>query len=44
MILPVWTLKFVRDPFGMEYDQRVIIKCLWNERADARQIVDGLQK
>jgi hypothetical protein len=28
----------------MEYDQRVIIKFLWNERADARQIIDRLQK
>jgi hypothetical protein len=28
----------------MEYDQRVIIKFLWNERANARQIVDRLQE
>jgi hypothetical protein len=27
----------------MDYDQRVIIKFLWNERADARQIVEKLQ-
>jgi hypothetical protein len=27
----------------MEYDQRVIIKFLYNEAADARQIVIGLQ-
>jgi hypothetical protein len=27
----------------MEYDQRVIIKFLWNERADARQIAARLQ-
>jgi hypothetical protein len=44
MIFPVWTLKYVNDPFGMEYDQTVIIKFLWNEGADARQIVDRLQE
>jgi hypothetical protein len=27
----------------MEYDQTVIIKFLWNERADARQIAARLQ-
>jgi hypothetical protein len=27
----------------MEYDQRVIITFLWNERADARDIADRLQ-
>jgi hypothetical protein len=29
--------------FGMEHDQRVIIKFLWNDRADARQIAARLQ-
>jgi hypothetical protein len=29
--------------FGMEYDQRMIIKFLWNERADARDIAPRLQ-
>jgi hypothetical protein len=43
MIFPVWTLKSVNNPFGMEHDQRVIIKFLWNERADARQIAARLQ-
>jgi hypothetical protein len=43
MIFPVWTLKSVNGPFGMEYDQRVIIKILWNEEANARQIADRLQ-
>jgi hypothetical protein len=43
MIFPVWTLKSVNNPFGMEYDQRVIIKFLWNERANARQITARLQ-
>jgi hypothetical protein len=43
MIFPVWILKSVDDPFGIEYDQRVIIKFLWNERADARQIAARLQ-
>jgi hypothetical protein len=42
MIFPVWTLKSVHSPFGMEYDQRMIIKFLWNEGADARQIADRL--
>jgi hypothetical protein len=27
----------------MEYDQRVIIKFLWNDGADASQITDRLQ-
>jgi hypothetical protein len=43
MIFPIWTLKSVNHSFGMEYDQRVIIKFLWNEGADARQIADRLQ-
>jgi hypothetical protein len=43
MIFPVWTLKSVNDPFGMEYDQRVIIKFLWNDGVDARQIAARLQ-
>jgi hypothetical protein len=44
MIFPVWTLESVDSPFGMEHDPRVIIKFLWNERADASQIVDRLQE
>jgi hypothetical protein len=44
MILPVWTLKSVNSPFGMEYDQRVIIKFLLNEGADVRDIADRLQE
>jgi hypothetical protein len=44
MIFPVWILKSVNDPFGMEDDQRVIIKFLWNERADACQTADRLQE
>jgi hypothetical protein len=43
MIFPVWTLKSINGPFGMEYDQRVIIKFLWDDGADARQIADRLQ-
>jgi hypothetical protein len=42
MIFPVWPLKSAHGPFGMEYDQRVTIKFLWNEGADARQIADRL--
>jgi hypothetical protein len=44
MIFPIWTLKSVNDPFGMKYDQTVIIKFLWNEKADARQIAASLQE
>jgi hypothetical protein len=36
-------LKFVKDLFMMEYDQRVIIRFLWNERIDANQITARLQ-
>jgi hypothetical protein len=43
MTFPVWTLKSVRNPLGMEHDQRVIINFLWNEGADARQIATRLQ-
>jgi hypothetical protein len=43
MIFPIWTLKSVNDPFGMEYDQRMIIKFLWNDGVDTRQIVARLQ-
>jgi hypothetical protein len=43
MVFPFWTLKSVQSTFGMEYDQRVIIKFLWNEAADARDIADRLQ-
>jgi hypothetical protein len=43
MIFPVWILKSIDGPFGIEYDQRVIIKFLWNEGADAHQIADRLQ-
>jgi hypothetical protein len=42
MIFPVWTLKSVKNTFGMEYDQRVIINFFWNERIDARHIADRL--
>jgi transposase len=43
MTFPVDTLKSVNGPFGIEYDQKVIIKILWNDGADARQIADRLQ-
>jgi hypothetical protein len=43
MIFPVWILKSVKSTFGMEYDQRMIIKFLWNEEANARDIADRLQ-
>jgi hypothetical protein len=39
MIFPVWILKSIKNMFGMKYDQRVIIKFLWNEKADARDII-----
>jgi transposase len=44
MIFPVWILKSVNDPFGKEYDQTVIIKFLWNEGSNARQIANRLQE
>jgi hypothetical protein len=44
MMFLVWILKSINGPFGMEYDQTVIIKFLWNEGADARQIADRLQE
>jgi hypothetical protein len=43
MIFPVWTSKSVNDPSGMEYDQRVIVKFLWNEGTDAHKIAARLQ-
>jgi hypothetical protein len=42
-MFPVWTLKSVKSTFGMEYDQRVIIRFLWNEGSDARDIAERLQ-
>jgi hypothetical protein len=43
MIFPVWTLKSVKSTLATEYDQIRIIKFLWNEEADARDIADTLQ-
>jgi hypothetical protein len=43
MIFPVWILKSIKNMFGMEYDQRVIIKFLWNEGTDACDIANRLQ-
>jgi hypothetical protein len=44
MIFPFWTLKSVERTFGMEYDQRVIIIFIWNERDDTRDIAARLQE
>jgi hypothetical protein len=44
MIFPVWILKSVKSSIRMEHDQRVIIKFLWNEEADTRQIAARLQE
>jgi hypothetical protein len=43
--MPFWVcrLKSVKATFDMECDQRVIVKFLWNEAADARDIADRLQ-
>jgi hypothetical protein len=41
--LPVCILKSVKSPFGVEYDQRVIIKFLWKEKSDTGQIAARLQ-
>jgi hypothetical protein len=43
MIFPISTLKSVTSTFGMDHDQRVIIKFLSNERSNASQITDKLQ-
>jgi transposase len=43
IIFSVWALKSIENTFGMDYDQRVIIKFLWNEGASARQIAARLQ-
>jgi hypothetical protein len=43
IIFPFCALKFVKATFRIEYDQRVIIKFLLNEGADARDIADILQ-
>jgi hypothetical protein len=40
IIIPCCTLKSVKDTFRIEYDQRVIVKFLLNEAADARYIAD----
>jgi hypothetical protein len=42
MIFPIWTLKTVKSTFGMEYNQRVIIKFLWKEEINARDIAGRL--
>jgi hypothetical protein len=44
VIFPLRPLKFLKGSFVMEYDQRVIIKFLWNERADARKTAARLQE
>jgi hypothetical protein len=44
MIFLIWTLKSGKSTFGMEYDQRVIIKFLWNKGVDASQNAARLQK
>jgi hypothetical protein len=43
MIVALWTLQSARSTFGMEHDHRVIIKFLWKERADVRDIAARLQ-
>jgi hypothetical protein len=43
MIFLILTLKIIKTTFGMEYDQRMIITFLSNERADGRDIADKLQ-
>jgi hypothetical protein len=37
-------LKFFKGLFMMEYDQRVIIRFLWNDGIDANQITARLQE
>jgi hypothetical protein len=40
---PFWKSKSVKSPFMMEYDQRVIIRFLSNERTTADEITTRLQ-
>jgi hypothetical protein len=41
--LPGLDLKIRENTFGIDHDQRVIIKFLWNEEVDAHQIAARLQ-
>jgi hypothetical protein len=43
IIFPFWRLEFVKSLFVMEYDQRVIIRFLWNDAIDANHITARLQ-
>jgi hypothetical protein len=43
IIFSFYTLKFIKDTFRMEYDQRVIIKFFLNERLDTCDITNRLQ-
>jgi hypothetical protein len=43
IIFPLWTLKSVKCPYMMEYDQRVIIRFLSNEGITANEITIKLQ-
>jgi hypothetical protein len=44
MIFPVWTFESIKNIFEMAYDQRVIIKFLWNEGFNARDIAESFQE
>jgi hypothetical protein len=43
IIFPFCTLKSVKSTFQMEYDQRVIIRFLWNDGIDAHKSTHRLQ-
>jgi hypothetical protein len=43
IIFIFWTWKFVKCALRMEYDQRMMIKILLNEGADAHDIAERLQ-
>jgi hypothetical protein len=43
IIVPSFTLKYINEIFRMKYDQRVIIRFLYNEGADADNIAQILQ-
>jgi hypothetical protein len=43
MIFPIWILKCVKNIFGMENDQRVIIKLLWSEGGDSYDVIERPQ-
>jgi hypothetical protein len=44
IIFSFCTLTFVKDTFRKEYDQKMIIRFLWNGRIDVHKIAHRLQR